>query len=78
MNSFSFLDKDPRFTRLKPGLALRLLSKGLFYLRAMVSVKYLVVYYISKYIENKIYINNSKKKFFTKKKSKKNISGSDW
>ena len=23
MNSFSFKDKDPRFTRLKPGLALR-------------------------------------------------------
>ena len=33
MNSFSFEDKDPRFTRLKPGLALRLLSKGLFYTR---------------------------------------------
>ena len=32
---FSFEDKDPRFTRLKPGLALRLLSKGLFYIRAM-------------------------------------------
>ena len=35
LNSFSFGDKDPRFTRLKPGLALRLLSKGLFYIRAM-------------------------------------------
>ena len=35
MNSFSFEDKDPRFTGLKPGLALRLLSKGLFYIRAM-------------------------------------------
>ena len=35
MNSFSFEDKDPRFTRLKPGLALRLLSKGLFYIKAM-------------------------------------------
>ena len=35
LNSFSFEDKDPRFTRLKPGLALRLLSKGLFYIRAM-------------------------------------------
>ena len=35
MNSFSFEDKDPRFTRLKPFLALRLLSKGLFYIRAM-------------------------------------------
>ena len=34
-NSFSFEDKDPRFTRLKPGLALSLLSKGLFYIRAM-------------------------------------------
>ena len=27
LNSSSFEDKDPRFTRLKPGLALRLLSK---------------------------------------------------
>ena len=36
LNSFSFKDKDPRFTRLKLGLALRLLSKGLFYIRAMV------------------------------------------
>ena len=36
LNSFSFEDKDPRFTRLKPGLALRLISKGLFYIRAMV------------------------------------------
>ena len=27
--------KDPRFTRLKSGLALRLLSKGLFYIWAM-------------------------------------------
>ena len=35
MNSFSFEDKDPRFTRLNPGLALRLLSKKLFYIRAM-------------------------------------------
>ena len=35
MNSFSFEDKDPKFTRLKPDLALRLLSKGLFYIRAM-------------------------------------------
>ena len=35
LNSFSFEDKDPRFTRLKPGLALRLLSNGLFYIRAM-------------------------------------------
>ena len=31
LNSFSFEDKDPRFTRLKPGLALGLLSKGLLY-----------------------------------------------
>ena len=38
LNSFSFEDKDPRFTRLKPGLALRLLSKGLFYIRAMPSL----------------------------------------
>ena len=35
LNSFSFEDKDPIFTRLKPGLALRLFSKGLFYIRAM-------------------------------------------
>ena len=35
LNSFSFEVKDPRFTRLKPGLALRLLSKELFYIRAM-------------------------------------------
>ena len=27
LNSFSFENKDPRFTRLKPGLALRFLSK---------------------------------------------------
>ena len=32
LNSFSFEYKDPRFTRMKLGLALRLLSKGLFYL----------------------------------------------
>ena len=31
LNSFTFEDKDPRFTRLKPGLLLRLHSKGLFY-----------------------------------------------
>ena len=37
MNSFCFDDKDPRFTRLKPGLALRLFSKGLFYIRAMLA-----------------------------------------
>ena len=35
LNSFYFEDKDPRFTGLKPGLAIRLLSKGLFYIRAM-------------------------------------------
>ena len=35
MNSFSFEEEDPRFTRLKSGLALRLLSKGLFCIRAM-------------------------------------------
>ena len=35
LNSFSFEDKGPRFTRLNPVLALRLLSKGLFYIRAM-------------------------------------------
>ena len=32
---FSFEDKDPKFTRLKPSLTLRLLSKGLFSIRAM-------------------------------------------
>ena len=38
LNSFSFEHKDPRFTRLKSVLALRLLrqlSKGLCYIRAM-------------------------------------------
>ena len=34
-NLFSFEDKEPRITRVKPGLALRLLSKELFYIRAM-------------------------------------------
>ena len=38
LNSFSFREKDPRFTRLKPDLALSLLSKGLFYIRAMTSL----------------------------------------
>ena len=32
LNSFSFEEKDPRFTRLKSGLALRLLVKGLFFI----------------------------------------------
>ena len=36
LNSFSFEEKDPRFARLKPGLALGLPSKGLFYIRAMI------------------------------------------
>ena len=35
LNSFSFKDKDPRITRLKPSLALSYLSKRLFYTRAM-------------------------------------------
>ena len=35
LNSFSFEEKDLRYTRPKPGLALRLISKGLFYIRAM-------------------------------------------
>ena len=35
MNSFSFEGKNPRFTRLRPGVELRLLIKGLFYIRAM-------------------------------------------
>ena len=38
MNSFSFEEKDPSFTSLKSGLALRLLSKGLFYIRAMTQI----------------------------------------
>jgi hypothetical protein len=38
LNSFSLEDKDP-ISRLKPGLALRLLSKGLFYIRAMAQLK---------------------------------------
>ena len=41
LNKFSFEDKDPRFTRLKSGLALRLLSNGLFYIRAMAVVRFL-------------------------------------
>ena len=40
LNSFCFEDKDPRFTWPKSGLALRLLSQGLFYIRAMVYVLY--------------------------------------
>ena len=40
LNSFSFEDKDPRFTRLKPVLALRLLSKELFYVRVMTYTEY--------------------------------------
>ena len=40
LNSFSFEDKDPRFTRLKPDLALRLL----FYVRAMQSVIIFFIY----------------------------------
>ena len=39
LNSFTLEDKDPRWIRLKPGLALRLLSTGLFYIRAMVHAK---------------------------------------
>ena len=39
LSSFCFEDKDQRFTRLKLGLAIRLLIKGLFYIRAMQSVK---------------------------------------
>ena len=39
MNLYSFEDKDPRFARLKSGLALRLLNKGLFYIRAMALIK---------------------------------------
>ena len=36
LNSFTLEDKDPKCTRLKSFLALSLLSKGLFYLSAMV------------------------------------------
>ena len=43
MKSFSFEDKDPKFTRLEPVLALRLLSKGLFYIRAMVPTNFKIV-----------------------------------
>ena len=39
LNSFSFEEKDPRFTRLKAGLALSLLSIGLFYIRAMLNIQ---------------------------------------
>ena len=35
LNAFFFEGKEPRFTRLKLRLALRLLSKGPFYIRAM-------------------------------------------
>ena len=42
LNSFSFEEKDSRFKRLKPGLALRLLSKELFYISAMVKHKFIV------------------------------------
>ena len=38
LKSFTLEDKDPRCTRLKPDLALSLLSKGLFYIRAMTSL----------------------------------------
>ena len=44
LNSSSFEDKKPRFTRLKPDLALRSLSKGLFYIRAMQSVIIFFIY----------------------------------
>ena len=39
LNSISFEDTDPRFTRLKAGLALSLLSIGLFYIRAMLYIQ---------------------------------------
>ena len=51
MNSFSFKDKDPRFIRLKPDLALRLTSKGLLYIRAM-----------GEFQSNLIYIRETKQK----------------
>ena len=38
LTSFSFEDKDPIFTTLKPSFARRLLNKGLFYIRAMGTV----------------------------------------
>ena len=44
LNSFSFEDKDPRFTR----LALRLLIKGLFYIRATYVLSHFLVQFIIK------------------------------
>ena len=44
LNSFSFEEKDPRFTRLKSGLALSLLSEGLFYIRAMPITKSYMIF----------------------------------
>ena len=41
MNSFCFEDKDPRIYKAKTSLALRFLSKGLFYIRAMPQTKYI-------------------------------------
>ena len=50
MNSFSFEDKDPRFTRLKPVLAPRLLSKGLFHIKAMpwVILNEIIIFFLVK------------------------------
>ena len=56
MNSFSFEDKNPRFTRLKPGLALRLLSKGLLYIRAMLSYFFILTLNI---FEDEIYLETA-------------------
>ena len=50
MNSFYFEDKDPIFTRLKPGLALKLLSNGLFYKRAMEPILINCLYMVKKNI----------------------------
>jgi hypothetical protein len=56
LNSFFFEGKDPRFTRLKPGLALRLLSKGLFYIRAMPSKMMTFAPYIGTILSSRLWV----------------------
>ena len=51
LNSFSFEDKDPRFTRIKPGLALRLPSKGLFYIKAIITSQSVIYWRIRKILK---------------------------
>ena len=53
--TFPFEEKDPRFTRLKPGLALRLLSKGLFYIRAMDVSKIILDWFCISKLHNQLY-----------------------